>query len=147
MPYPTRPRQEDVNADSRSTAPVAPTVAAPAAPQAPSTRGGAPRLNSLAHNWAGASKGGGPGYSLPTPSVMKLPDAQKQLGDLQAQVKAVFDERLKALSEQEAGGSRFWRMYRDMPEAAAALVARRIWTNQMVASGNVADWMKWLERK
>jgi len=38
-------------------------------------------------------------------------------------------------------------MYRDMPEAAAALVARRIWTNQMVASGNVADWMKWLERK
>ncbi len=149
MAYPKTTKLDNTSGDYGTAAATAPVAASVQPLPSTNINGGAPRLQrkSLSSNWAGAAASRSSGYSLPTPSPVPLRDMQTSLSGLQKQVKTAFDERIKQLGEQEVAGSRFWRMYKDMPDAAAALVARRIWTNQMVASGNVADWMKWVEGK
>lgn len=100
---------------------------------------------SLRDYWAGAAAGGGGSTPLPTPSGMPLEDAQKYLADLSASMKKTMDERLKALPAGERDNSRFWRAYQQYPEQMATMVARRVWTGQLVGQGPVADWLKWLE--
>lgn len=146
MPYPSRARQEDTNAESRSTAPAAPSTARMVSPQMPSTRGGAPKVkNSLAYRWRGAADAGGSGGRIPTPAAMTLPQAQQELKDFSQRIRASLEARAKAASPGQMAQSRFWRMYQQYPEQAATLVARRIWTDQMVGKGSVADWMTFIE--
>jgi len=147
MAYPKRIRQEDTNADSRTTAPIGPSTERVVAPQVVGARGGAPTVNknSLQYRWRGAATRTSSPGRLPVPSTMTLPQAQEQLKDLTGQIKATMDARFQALPAQMRERSRFWRMYQQYPEAAATLVARRLWTDQVAGSGNVADWMTFLE--
>lgn len=98
---------------------------------------------SLRRYWEGAKNDGG-GDPLVSPPTMPLQQAQEYLGTLSREIKATFDERLKSLGSEEIANSRFWKGYQDYPEQMAALVARRLWTNKVMGSGPVADWLKWL---
>lgn len=102
----------------------------------------APVAQSLRTYWDGKAADG-TGANLPTPATMSLEDAQKYLGDLSDNIKALMTERMNSLPEAERN-SPFWRAFQNMPAEMATLTARRIWTNRMVGTGPVADWMKWL---
>jgi len=147
MAYPKRVRQEDTASDTRAFAPTAPSTERVVAPQVTGARGGAPTINknSLQYRWQGAAARTGSSGRLPVPSTMTLPQAQEQLKDLTGQIKATMDTRFQTMPAQMRERSRFWRMYQQYPEAAATLVARRLWTDQIVGKGNVADWMTFLE--
>jgi hypothetical protein len=99
---------------------------------------------SLRQYWAGAAAGTTQA-ALPTPAGMTLEESQKYLADLTSSIKGAYDEKFKALTNEEKVNSRFWRAYQDYPEGMAAMVARRVWTNQMVGQGPVADWLQWLK--
>jgi hypothetical protein len=140
MSYPSKPRAEDFNADSRSTAPASPSTARVVAPQVTGARGGAPQVkNSLGYMWKG--QGATASGHLPVPSTMPLAQAQTELAQFSQRIKANMDARVQGAPADQLARSRFWRMYQQYPEQAATLVARRIWTDQMVGKGNVADWM------
>ena len=94
--------------------------------------------------WQGAATGA-PTVALPVPASMSLEDAQNYLGNLTKAIKTQLDAKLATIPADEANRSRFWRQYQAMPELMAALVARRQWTNQMVGTGPVADWLQWLK--
>jgi len=98
---------------------------------------------SLRKYWDGAS-GAGDKTPLPVPSTIPLPQAQEYLKSLSTEMKARLDAKLQTLPPEALQRSHFWRMYQQYPEQAATLMARRLWTNQMVGKGPVADWMKWL---
>lgn len=149
MPYPTRPKAEDSNADTRRTAPKAPSVARVTAPQVTGSRGGAPTINknSLQYRWKGAAAQTGAAGRLPTPSSMPLQQANQELQAFSQRIKANLDAKVAAIPQDQRARSRFWRMYQQYPEQAATLVARRVWTDQMVGGGNVADWMKFIGGK
>lgn len=99
--------------------------------------------DSLRQYWSGTAQRGERRPPL-SPPLLPLPQAQDYLKDLSAQLKSAFDERLKSIPEAERSSSRFWRGYQEFPEQMSALIARRLFTNKMVASGPVADWLKWL---
>lgn len=145
MPYPKAVKQD--TPDYSSTAPAAPTTARVVAPQVSGVGGGAPRVKSQRSYFEGATGRSDYQVRTPVPPAMSLPEAQKQLQTLSAAVKDAFDARKAALPENERQSSRFWRMYEQYAEQAATLVARRIWTDQMARTGNVADWMSWLNEK
>jgi hypothetical protein len=147
MAYPSKPKAEDFNADTRVVAPTSPSTARVVAPQVPNPRGGAPQINknSLGHLWRG--QGATAAGHLPVPSTMPLSQAQQELASLSQNIKANLDTKVAITPQDQLARSRFWRMYQQYPEQAAILVARRIWTDQMVGRGNVADWMQFLEGK
>jgi len=99
--------------------------------------------DSLRQYWSGTAQRGERRPPL-SPPLLPLPQAQDYLKDLSAQLKSAFDERLKSIPESERSSSRFWRGYQEFPEQMSALIARRLFTNKMVASGPVADWLKWI---
>jgi hypothetical protein len=147
MAYPKTAKLDNPSGDYGTEAAVAPVAAAVKPLPSLNPQGGAPTLQrkSLRSNWQGTADVKQPGYSMPTRPAIPPKEVPTYLGDLQRQVKQVFDQRMKQMSEQDIVGSRFWRMYREMPDAAAAVFANRLWTNRLVAYGNVADWMKWNE--
>jgi hypothetical protein len=100
---------------------------------------------SMSQYWQGESAGNNQN-PMPAPSSMPLPEAQKYLADLSKSMKAQLDAKFKSLSPEEASRSRFWNMYKQFPEGASLMAARRHWTNQMVGSGPVADWLQWLKK-
>ena len=100
-------------------------------------------VDSLRQYWTGTAQRGERRPPLSAP-VLPLAEAQDYLKDLSSQLKLALDERLKSVPEAERSSSRFWRGYQEFPEQMSALVARRLFTNKMVASGPVADWLKWL---
>lgn len=137
MPYPKKVKQENTNAENTAFAPAAPVTTPVAAPQVSGVSGGAPRINR--RPWQSST-----GAKMPVASPLSLQEAQKYLSDLQTNVKQMFDEKFKSLSEADAG-SRFWQAYQRYPNEMATLIARRVFTDKMVASGPVAEYMKWLE--
>lgn len=98
---------------------------------------------SLRTYWDGKAADG-IGAQLPTPASMSLEDAQKYLGDLSDNIRTLMTERMNSLPEAERN-SPFWRAFQNMPAEMSTLAARRVWTNRMVGTGPVADWMKWLK--
>jgi hypothetical protein len=144
MPYPKSPKGEDYNADSRATAPTAPGTARVVAPQVTGARGGAPQVNknSLGYMWKGQQTTAG--GRLPVPSTMPLAQAQTELATFAQRTKANLDARMASLPPAQVARSRFWRVYQQYPEQMATLSARRVWTDQMVGRGNVADWMNFI---
>lgn len=147
MAYPKRNPKQDLAPEERSVVPPVPGIERSMAPPVVRPSGGAPQLNknSLAYRWQGAAQTSGAAGRLPVPSTMTLPDAANTLKQLSNQVKMSLDARAQGLAQQDLARSRFWRMYQQYPEQAATLVARRLWTDQMVGKGNVADWMRFLE--
>lgn len=137
MAYPKKPKQENTNAENIALAPVAPVSASASAPQVGGVRGGAPRINR--RPWQHDT-----GTRIPVASPLSLDESQKYLADLQTNVKQMFDEKFKALGEADAA-SRFWQSYQRYPNEMATLIARRIFTDKMVAAGPVAEYMKWLK--
>lgn len=99
---------------------------------------------SLDRFWQGASAGQH-GTPLPTPSTMPMAEAQKYLADMSKSLKERLDARLASMPPEEVQRSRFWRNYQLMPEPMSLLAARRHFTNQMVSTGPVADWLQWLK--
>ena len=149
MAYPKQPKQEDPNADARVTAPVAPSTQRVIPPQTPGVRGGAPRLTQKVYpqrqNWQGASVGKGTPGRLPVSSPLTLPQTQEQIGSFVGQVKSWADGIIANRPEVMARNPRFWAMYQQMPEPVATLLARRAHADQILGSGPVADYMRWLE--
>jgi hypothetical protein len=145
MAYEKKARQEDTAAETRPVMSQAPGVERVVAPQVTSARGGAPKLNKnqLSYRWKGT--GAQAGGRMPVPSTMSLPQTLDELKPFTEDIKKRLDVRASAATPAQLSRSRFWRMYKQYPEAAAALVARRVWTDQMVGGGNVADWMNFLE--
>jgi len=86
---------------------------------------------------------GRPMLSAPT---LPLQEAQDYLKDLASNIRSALDEQAKQLGEQGVATSRFWSAYQRYPEAMSALVARRIWSGQMLGGGPVARWLEWLGR-
>jgi hypothetical protein len=149
MAYPKQAKQEDPNADARTTAPAAPTTQRVIPPQTPGVRGGAPRLTQKVYpqrqNWQGAAAGRGAAGSLPTPSPLTLPQTQEQIGSFVAEVKNRLDKVMAGKPEVMARNPRFWAMYQQMPEPVATMLARRAHADQILGAGPVADYMRWLE--
>lgn len=81
-----------------------------------------------------------------TPPALPLKEAQNYLKQLATEVKSTLDQQYRQTPPQERAASPFWRAYEQYPEQMATVVARRVWTNHVVASGPVAQWLNWLER-
>ena len=146
MPYPKKPKKEDVNAETRVVAPSAPiaerTIKPPTVARA---TGGAPKVYPQRSNWQGASTGIGSAGKLPTPPPMTLPQTQQQVGPFVSELKTRFDDIVKNKPDVVARNPRFWRAYKEMPEPMATALARRSYSDQLLGSGPVADWMRFLE--
>jgi hypothetical protein len=98
---------------------------------------------SLEQYWQGAAAGGNRA-PMPTPAIMPLDQAATYLKTLAGAMKSKLDAQYANLPDEDRN-SRFWRQYASMPEPMSALVARRVWTNQMTGTGPVADWLKWVK--
>jgi hypothetical protein len=141
MPYPKKPRQENTSSEYMSTAPTSTSVAPVMAPRTPSATGGAPKLatqpRSLRPMWQKST--------MPVPPNMNLAQAQDQLKDLSGQIKQRLDNAIKQNPAIMARNPRFFRTYQEFPDGVATMMARRAHTDQIVGSGPVADYMKFLE--
>jgi hypothetical protein len=141
MPYPKKPRQENSNAEAMSVAPAAPKVAPVMAPPIPSATSGAPKLatqpRSLRQMWQNTS--------MPAPPNINLAQAQEQLKSLSGQIRQRLDTAITQNPAIAARNPRFFRTYQEFPEGVATMMARRAHTDQIVGSGPVADYMKFLE--
>ncbi len=154
MAYQRSPRDDNTNADNIAKPPDAPRAPSVTVPQVSGVRGGAPRLDRGTPRPPDTPKLRPTITSMPinpetstvTPTTMPLPDAQKYLSDLSASIKQVLDTRLAKAPPTTTNGSRFWSAYKDYPEQMALLMARRVWTNQIVSTGPVAQWMNYLNR-
>jgi len=75
---------------------------------------------------------------------MTLPQTQQQVGQYVNELRTRFDT-LAQNPEVVARNPRFFNMYKQMPEPMATFIARRSYTDQLLGSGPVADWMRFLE--
>jgi hypothetical protein len=140
MPYPKRIPGENTNSESMSTAPVRAQTQPVIAPRTPSATGGAPVVKkSMRPLWQSGTPG------IPAPPAMTLAQSQTQLKSLTGQLRNRFDATLAQNPNVIAQNPRFWRAYQEFPDGVAAMMARRVHTDQIVGSGPVADYMKFLE--